>query len=364
MAQNDNNQSSATDDMVFLVMMVAIGGALWWLAMTYSKEILVYWKWLRSIELMAILHFTHAKNVLDWNWTTYDDRFMRVNEFVWSYYRWSALLVLPIFLRYKSQATRMVNYYMEEYLDTIYHRFPHLKTLWRVGSKKFQFGTKFPFITYGMTGEFIDFPRIKTDTPERFYTRHKDNLDEALRAQLGPELKVVNNKIVWQDPWAKYVVMYCFHFLKEDPKDPARQYRSKAWNKRSRIHHYERTFALGMYAEACGLGVLAPQEMLELKTAIKDPAKFPNDTAYINWRSIVAFGGGVAAAEAAGIHSHYLFETALANYQEMKRAAGEETLSSSLMAQIGKRPFLIKAVEAFSELNHELTNQREKEKRA
>lgn len=364
MAQGEGNGGGVDDDLIFFALIIGAYIGIVYLIDSYPVQVLSVWKWIRAIECIFILKADIAKQILTYNWLTYDFAYHNVNQLVWDTYKWSFVFLIPVLLKYKSETVKNTKYMLEEYLDTIFNRFPHLKSLWTPSGKSFRVIKEFPFIIYGSKGEFNPWPDIKAYTPESFYHEHKNNLDEALKSHIGPEIIIENGQIKWQDPFAKFVVTFCLKALPENPNDPLRRYRSTAWKRCIKIHHYERTLALGLYEAASNMGVLAPQMMLYLKQNAKDLKKYPKHTAYINWRNIVSFGGGVSAAETTGIHGHYLYEKTLWAYHESRIGSPDYDFTDDIIFQIGRRPYLLKAVEAFAELNHELNNQREKEKRA
>lgn len=292
-----------------MLLLAAAAIGIYLAVLNFAEYVLIPWKWLRSAEMMLIFHFPAALEVAGYPWAAYDHNFHKVNDLVWSFYRFAGLPMIVI-----AYATLLRNggaWSMEHYIDIVYKRFGWLSLISTVREKDSIFSFEKPFVHLNVRVKYNDIKFREGADPIQFFEENEKNLLEVLKKQLGPRLVLKNGKIEWKDRHAKKVAEKCLSMIPDKaPLKGAPSWRKTAWQRCLRSHRFERTFAIGMLQEARNFGVVGWSNFLYLRAIASGKTDDP-ESAFVLWRAIVSLGGKTYFPEAAGIMSHYLYEKSL-----------------------------------------------------
>ena len=294
----------------FMFLALVFGGM--WAFSHFSAYVLIPWKWVRMAELAVTFQWDTLGKLWASNITTYDQRFDYVNDRAGLALRW---LALPLgYFAWKAMQTQRMGWSMENHLEVLFERFRWLSLIMDkpVG---LTWSKKFPFVSadFKVNYKSVKFP--EGVEPLDFFDKHKDNLPEVLKEQLGPLIKTKDRKIVWADKYAEKLALTFYKMIPDKrPKPGAKSWREEAWANCVKTHRYERTFALGMMEAARRFGVISAVEQLDLRLSAAKELEQKKEGAFHLWRAIVSLGGRCVYSEGAGILCHYYFEKGLTDY--------------------------------------------------
>ena len=247
--QGSNEDFSFTIIMTIMIVLMAIGAFF-----IYKADmVLIPWKYIRAAELAATFQLETLSKMWNYSFTSYNAAFDFVNERVWNAYRWLGVPIIVIGLIKMTKVN--FNWTMEDTLAVGYQRFKWLQLVF-VPASGIRLIKKFPFISIDLAHSF---PKVELPNgvdPIDYFKQHRDNLPEVLKAQLGPQIKIEDKKIMWQDQFAKEVAYECYKKIPDKKPTPdSKSWREMAWQNCVQNHRYERTFALGMLQAARDFGV-------------------------------------------------------------------------------------------------------------
>lgn len=345
MAQQNSPDHSLSIVVVIIALMML--GA--WLVQDQPWIFLLPWKYLRVAELAGTFQFTLMHQVLEHDFIAFDDKVAFVNSRVAFVFRGGCALLLLHALYYFKMSLQPA-WSMEAYLDGVYNRFRWLEVVYH-SPKGIGFKKTFPFVTVDLKHSYPDVEFPIGMEPMDYYAKYEETLPEELKLQVGPELTVVDRKIVWSDKYAEELANDCFRRIpNKRPSPEAKSWREQAWQRCVETHKFERTFALGMLQSARDFGVLNATEMLHIRRAAGHELKKGNPGTFYLWRAMISLGGRTAYAEGAGIICHYHFERSLTEYLVTNPS------DHQIVRFMRKKPWVNNAVTSFSEVRDVIMN--------
>lgn len=349
-SQKDGNTN---DEWLFLILFIGVGLVAWFIIARYEQLALFLWKSIRTIEFLVTFNLPTIYNM----WTTPmrwgDATFSHFNSiFGWTY---RLVLAIPMILvAYSISINKKLKFEMDDYIISVWNRFPWLGVITKaqtnnrvfehftikIGKAEIKVPKKINLKKAKVTYETIEFPT--GEEPLDYLDKHQDDINEQLVQQLGPMITMEKGQVKWQDKNVQRFVTQIIKFVPElvlRPGEP--NARIKAWRSCLETHRYERSFAMGILAEARAFGVVEPANFLWLRNKAAEDLKKKDNSAFILWRALLAAGGRCAYPEGAGIFCHYQYERSLNAW------AKEHPEDSSLIYTLKGTPWVYNAAASF-----------------